>query len=67
MNVWLRKVFEAGAVAKGNIVRRKKASIERQSSMAELESEVRRRRFHLVETGDQVIVICNQGHVRILI
>lgn len=60
---WLAQVFRAGSVAKGNIVRRKKSSVERYASLASLEAEVKRRGFHLVETGDQVIVICNKGVV----
>jgi hypothetical protein len=67
MNAWLRQLFQAGQVAKGNIVRRKKSSVEKFSSIEALKTEVRARRFHLLETGDQLIVICNRGEVRILI
>jgi predicted O-methyltransferase YrrM len=62
---WLDQVFIAGQVAKGNIVRRKKTSVQRYSSLASLEAEVKRRGFHLVETGDQVLVICNHGSIRL--
>jgi predicted O-methyltransferase YrrM len=62
---WIDQVFLAGQVAKGNIVRRKKTSVQRYSSIASLEAEVKRRGFHLVETGDQVIVICNNGSVKL--
>ena len=66
MNSWLAQVFAAGAVAQGNIVRRKRASVIRYASLAELQREVRRRGFHMIYCGDQVIVICNTGAVRII-
>jgi hypothetical protein len=67
MNSWLNQLFSAGQTAQGNIVRRKKSSVAKYSSMQQLENEVRRRDFHMVETGDQVIVICNSGHLQILV
>lgn len=62
-STWIDQIFAAGEVAKGNIVRRKVASVERYASIAELEAEVRRRGFHMIRTGEQVIVICNAGQV----
>ncbi len=67
MKAWLTQLFKAGQVAKGNIVRRKKSTVDMYSSIAELEAEVKKRGFHLIETGDQLIVICNKGHVGIRI
>jgi hypothetical protein len=67
MSAWLKQLFSAGQVAKGNIVRRKKSDVERYASMADLKAEVKKRDFHLIETGDQVIVICNKGHVKIVV
>ena len=67
MSAWLEQVFAAGSVAKGNIVRRKSSSVERYASVAELTAEVERQGFHLIETGDQLIIICNKGHVRLVL
>jgi hypothetical protein len=67
MSAWLKQVFAAGQVAKGNIVRRKKTSVARYSSMKDLIAEVKKRDFHMVETGDQVIIICNKGNVQIVV
>ena len=66
MSAWLNAIFNAGQVNKGNIVRRRKRDVNRYASMADLEAEGRRRGFHLVEIGDQVVVICNRGNVRLI-
>jgi hypothetical protein len=65
VNNWLRQLFKAGEVAKGNIVRRKKSTVEKYTSMNDLLAEVRRRNFHLIETGEQVIV-CNDGFFKVV-
>jgi phage baseplate assembly protein gpV len=67
VNTWIKQIFQAGQVAKGNIVRRKKSSVTRYATLAQLEAEVRKRKFHLIETGDQVIVICNSGNIKIVV
>jgi len=52
MNKWLQQVFKAGQVARGNIVRRKKSTVENNATMNGLIAEVKSRGFHLIETGD---------------
>ncbi len=66
MSAWINQIFKAGQVSKGNLVRRQKKDVRRLASMADLEREVRRRGFHLIETGDQVVVICNAGDFRVV-
>jgi hypothetical protein len=67
VNAWMKQIFKCGQVAKGNIVRRKRSSVQRYASMKALHAEVRRRRFHLIETGDQLIIICNRGEIKLVI
>lgn len=67
MNAWMRQIFTCGQVAKGNIVRRKRSSVQRYASMKALKAEIRRRGFHLIETGDQLIIICNRGQIKLVI
>ena len=66
MSAWINQIFKAGQVSKGNLVRRQKKDVRRFASMAELETEVERRGFHMIETGDQVVVICNSGTFRLV-
>ena len=65
MSAWINQIFKAGAVAKGNVVRRDKNSVAEYASRAELLKEVRKRRFHLIETGDQYVIVCNRGVLRL--
>jgi hypothetical protein len=67
MNAWIEQIFRAGQVTKGNIVRRSRRSVEQYASMRELEAEVRRRRFHSIATGDQLIIVCNDGDFRVIL
>lgn len=58
---WLDQVFGAEQVARGGIVRRNKNDVHNLCSLADLLAEVRQRNFHLIETGDQYVVVCNSG------
>lgn len=58
-------MFGAQSVDKENIVRRKKSDVQKYASFAALLKRVRDEQYHLIETGDQYIVICNQGVLKI--
>ncbi len=58
---WIQQIFEAKAVAKGGIVRRKVADVEKYASARALKREVKRRKFHILKIGGQYLIICNQG------
>ena len=59
-------MFKAKAVKKGGVVRRKRKSVEKNASVADLEAVVKRRGFHMVETGDQYVILCNAGTFRVI-
>lgn len=63
---WIKDIFRAGAVNKGGIVRRSKETVERNGGYIALLEEVKRRRFHLIRTGGQYVVICNKGYFKLL-
>jgi hypothetical protein len=63
---WLAELFSAKAVQRGGIVRRAVHDVEREVGREALIGEVRRRGFHLVESGGQFIVICNAGQMRVI-
>jgi hypothetical protein len=48
-------------------VRRKKTSVERYATREELIAAVKKRKFHLIETGDQYVIVCNTGAVKIVV
>ena len=62
---FINKMFEAEAAKNGGIVRRKIASIEKSASLKYLIKEVQERGFHLIETEDQYVVICNSGKFKV--
>lgn len=63
---WIDQLFGAKAAKSGGIVRRSVASVEREVGRDVFLSEVRKRRFHLVETGGQFVVFCHTGRLRVL-
>lgn len=64
---WINQIFRAGQVAKGGIVRRSKKWVLRMDLSDELQRQVRGNGFHMLETGDQYLIICNNsGDFRIV-
>ena len=56
---WLDQVFRAKSVTRGGVVRRKLCDVEREIGLAALEVELRRRGFHMLQSGEQVIILCS--------
>ena len=65
MGAWLDQVFQAGQANRGGVVRRSVHDVNHYSSQAELIAEAKRRGFHVIETGDQYVILCNEGFVAI--
>lgn len=65
-NRWLKDMFAARAVTRGGIVRRAVRDVEREVGRKALAAEVLRRGFHLVECGDQFLIICNTGEMKVI-
>lgn len=64
--LWIDQLFSAKAVQSGGVVRRNKTWVAREIGRARFEDEVRQRGFHLIETTQQLVVICNQGQIRLV-
>ncbi len=63
---WIKQIFYALQVNKGGIVRRKIKSVLRYASEAQLVAAVKARGFHMVRSGDQFVIFCNQGEFQII-
>ena len=63
---WIHQIFAAKAVARGAVVRRSVALVEREVGRERFIEEVDRRGFHLIECGGQFVVICNSGRIQII-
>lgn len=62
---WIDLIFAARS-AQGGVIRRNRYWIQREVGLDRFELEVRRRGFHMIEAGNQLIVICHNGPVRFL-
>lgn len=65
MSSWIEQVFGAEQVRKGGIARRNIQDVERLVGLDVLIEEAKSRGFHLVETGDQVVILCHEGALNI--
>jgi len=63
---WLATIFNAKSAQNGGVVRRHRAWVEAEIGRDRFEDEIKRRGFHLIETGQQLIVICNSGNIRLV-
>jgi capsid portal protein len=63
---WINQIFQAAEVKDGAIVRRQIADVEKYGGgLQELLREVKGRGFHLLEIGDQYVIVCNQGQLKV--
>lgn len=67
MSQWIEKIFSAKIAAEEGVVRRKKTTVQRYASKEDIVAAVKERRFHLIETGDQYVIVCNSGDIRIIV
>ena len=66
MNAWVQQWFSAKTCQRGGIIRRDRYYVERFTSVAEVVTEAKRRDWHVIEVGDQIVVLCNEGDLRVL-
>jgi hypothetical protein len=63
---WISSIFSSQAAQKGAVVRRSVEWVEREIGRSTLIAEVRRRRYHMAETGGQFIIFCHNGQIRMI-
>jgi hypothetical protein len=64
-DLWLDRMFAAKA-AEGQVIRRNIDWVEREVGRDRFIEEIRARRFHLLQTADQFVVICHPGAIHLL-
>jgi hypothetical protein len=62
---WIDQIFDAQQVAKGGVVRRQRSDVDRLGPLDDLVAEVKRRGFHMVQIGDQLVILCNKGDLKV--
>ena len=65
MSTWIDQMLQAEIVKREGIVRRNIGDVSKYASHQELLAEVRNRGYHLIQTGDQYVVICNPGAIQL--
>lgn len=63
MSAWDRSNLKADQANTGGVVRRATHDLETYASVKELVEEARDRGFHVIETGDQIVVLCHLGEI----
>jgi hypothetical protein len=66
-NAWVEQIFDAKIATTGGIIRRKKTAVARYASLSVLTGAVKARQFHLIEMGDQYVILCNTGEMKVLV
>ncbi len=64
--LWMQQIFVVKSARQGGVVRRKLRDAERNVGLPRLQAEVKRRGYHAVLNGDQVVIFCNNEPVHLL-
>ncbi len=62
-DAWIAEIFAAKAASTGGVIRRNRRWVEAEIGWDRFVAEVQARGFHLLETGQQLIVVCHRGHI----
>ena len=63
---WITAIFNAKQAKKSGVVRRSIKSVKKFASVQLLVAEVRKRKFHLIRTKSQFIILCNRGELTVV-
>jgi len=62
-NTWLEQWFSADQANHGGIIRRDRDWVQKFSSIQEVRDEAQQRGWHMIETGNQIVLLCHQGEL----
>ena len=57
---YVAAIFKAQS-AHGGVVRRARDGVDKYGSLDLVIAEARKRGFHVIETGGQIVILCHQG------
>lgn len=61
---WIEQIWDTKQASEGGVARRHIVDVQNYASLAELVAEAQRRKHHVVQVGNQVIVIFNDGRLQ---
>ena len=65
MNAWIEQWFGAQQASSGVVIRRALADVQQYASLDEVIDEAQARGWHVIETGDQIVVLCHEGAIQV--
>jgi hypothetical protein len=65
MNGWMETWFTSWTASNGGVVRRARQDVDKFAQFEWVIEEARNRGWHVIETGDQVVLLCNEGDIRV--
>lgn len=66
MSAWTDQMFPAQQARKGGIIRRDLEDVLKFSSREEILAIAKNKNYHVIESGNQIVVLCNDGDLKIL-
>ena len=66
MSSWVDQIFGADQASNGGVVRRSIRWVEQHGVLDEIVKRANEEGFHVIETGDQIVVLCHPGRMDIL-
>lgn len=58
---WVDQIFNARQAGTGGVVRRSVHDVQRYGSLEEIIERAQDEGWHVIETGDQIVVLCHTG------
>lgn len=65
MSAWVDQMFNAQQTATGGVVRRSVDDVMRYDALSEIIMRAQQSGWHVIETGDQIVVLCHPGSMQI--
>ena len=65
MSAWVDQIFQADQVHTGGVVRRSVYDVQRFDVLDEIVQRARANNWHVIETGDQIVILCHDGDLRL--
>ena len=66
-NAWIEQIFEADQARTKGVVRRAIRNVEIYGwGVGNFVEEVRKRGYHVIETGDQLVIFCHEGALKMV-
>jgi hypothetical protein len=66
MSSWVDQIFKAAQTGSGGVVRRSIYDVQRLGVLEEIVDRAIDEGWHVIETGDQIVVLCHPGRLNIL-